>query len=85
MRIDYTTVIRDWPARCPCGATAAHRYGLCRKCQARATWKRRKAPARQRTTSAARRISRRAGRLLGPVLPTTHTAPTVPADNQPTR
>lgn len=72
MRLDYTIVIRDWPRRCPCGVTAAHRYGLCRKCQARAVWRRRKAPARHRATSTARRISRRAARLVLPVLLLAH-------------
>jgi hypothetical protein len=59
-----TAVMGDWPGRCPCGAAAAHRYGLCVKCQARATWKRRKAPARHSARRTARRITRRVGRLL---------------------
>jgi len=76
MHIDYTAApfIRDWPARCPCGADAAHRYGLCRKCQARATWRRRKAPTRHRLTAA-----RRIGRLLPPLLLLAHATSTDPA------
>ena len=29
--------------QCPCGARAERAYGLCRKCGARAAWRRRKA------------------------------------------
>jgi hypothetical protein len=79
MRLDYTTVIRDWPSRCPCGAAAAERYGLCRKCQARATWTRRKARSPRHAQSAVLRVSRRAARLLVPV----HAAPA--ADDQASR
>ena len=57
-------ILRDWPGRCPCGAAATHRYGLCAKCQARAAWKRRKPPARHAARRTARRIARRARRVL---------------------
>jgi hypothetical protein len=30
-----------WCWQCPCGARAELAYGLCRKCQARAAWRRR--------------------------------------------
>ena len=84
MRIDYTTVIRDWPTHCPCGAAAAERYGLCRKCQARAYYSRRK-ERRHHTRSVARRISRRAARLLVPVLLLTHALPAANTDNSPSQ
>jgi hypothetical protein len=64
MHFGPATILSDWPSRCPCGAAAAHRYGLCTKCQARAAWKRRKAPARHTTRRTAKRISRRVRRLL---------------------
>lgn len=35
------------PWRCPCGAHAAKKYGLCRKCEARDTWQRRTARSRR--------------------------------------
>lgn len=60
LHYESTVILRDWPGRCPCGAAATHAYGLCAKCQARAYWKRRKAPARR----TAKRITRRARRLL---------------------
>jgi hypothetical protein len=37
---------------CPCGAVPEHPYGLCRKCHARMTW-------RRRTTDNVRRAARR--------------------------
>jgi hypothetical protein len=80
MRLDYTTVIRDWPTRCPCGAAAAERYGLCRKCQARAYYSRRK-ERRHHVRSTARRISRRAARPLVPVLLIAHAMPATRAGN----
>jgi hypothetical protein len=72
MRIDYTTVIRDWPSRCPCGAAAAERYGLCTKCQARAYWARRKGRRPRHAHSTVKRLGRKAVRLL---VPAAHTAP----------
>lgn len=39
----------DWRFLCPCGAKAEHEYGICRKCQARATWRRRHATRTRRT------------------------------------
>jgi hypothetical protein len=43
----------DWQRQnCPCGAVPEHPYGLCRKCHARMTW-------RRRTTDTARRAARR--------------------------
>jgi hypothetical protein len=39
------------PWRCPCGAHAAKRYSLCRKCEAREVWRRRTVrPQRVRRT-----------------------------------
>lgn len=50
----------DWHRRsCPCGAISEHPYGLCRKCHARMTWRRRTA---ETTRRAARR--RRRGRQV---------------------
>jgi hypothetical protein len=50
---DLAAVIHAEKKRqCPCGAIAEHRYGLCRKCQARAAW-------RRRNTATSRRRSRR--------------------------
>ena len=80
MRLDYTTVIRDWPSRCPCGAAAAERYGLCPECQARAYWSRRKARRPRHARSTVKRLGRRAVRLLAPAA---HPAPA--ADNQASR
>jgi hypothetical protein len=79
MRLDYTTVIRDWPSRCPCGAAAAERYGLCPKCQARAYWTRRKARRPRHARSTVKRLGHRAARLLVPVR-AAHAA-----NNQPSR
>ena len=36
--------------QCPCGAMAEHRDGLCRKCQARNTWRRKAASNRRKST-----------------------------------
>jgi hypothetical protein len=66
IQIHTAALLSDWPGRCPCGAAAEHVYGLCVKCQARAAWKRRKAP----TQHATRRTARRLGRRLGKLLPT---------------
>lgn len=41
---------RRWS--CPCGAAPEHPHGLCRKCHARMTW-------RRRTAETARRAARR--------------------------
>jgi hypothetical protein len=41
---------------CPCGALAERRHGLCRKCQARAAWRRRATATRRRSS---RRLSPR--------------------------
>jgi hypothetical protein len=42
----------DWCWQCPCGARAEHEYGTCRKCQARAAWRRRvMRPRRVRRTT----------------------------------
>jgi hypothetical protein len=35
---------------CPCGAVTEHPSGLCRKCHARMTWRRRNTRPRRRTT-----------------------------------
>ncbi|GAA4620445.1 hypothetical protein GCM10023196_004450 [Actinoallomurus vinaceus] len=35
--------------QCPCGARSERRFGLCRKCRARAAWLRRTARARRGT------------------------------------
>lgn len=40
---------------CPCGAVPEHPYGLCRKCQARMTWRRRTADAPRRAARRQRR------------------------------
>ncbi|GAA4618428.1 hypothetical protein GCM10023195_82820 [Actinoallomurus liliacearum] len=47
----------DWQRQCPCGARSEYRFGLCRKCRARAAWFRRTARARRGTR--VRRIFRR--------------------------
>ncbi len=51
-------VAEDRRQFCPCGATTEHPPGLCRKCRARMTWRRRNAQPRRRT--ARRRLGRRA-------------------------
>jgi hypothetical protein len=49
---------------CPCGAVAERPYGLCRKCHARMTWRRRtvdtahRAARRQRRGRSARELAR---------------------------
>ena len=51
----------DWSWRCPCGARAEEKYGLCRKCRARAAWRRRTTrPRRVRRTF--RSIPKRGGK-----------------------
>lgn len=56
-------LIRDRFRTCPCGARTDEPFGLCRKCRARMTWRRRnrRTPHRRRMT---RRLARRAARLL---------------------
>ncbi len=34
-----TALVEDRCHRCPCGAVAQQRYGLCRECQAVAAWR----------------------------------------------
>ncbi|ROO89577.1 hypothetical protein EDD29_7276 [Actinocorallia herbida] len=43
-----------WNMRCPCGARNERIYGLCRKCAARAVWRRRKARRSWRSRLASR-------------------------------
>jgi hypothetical protein len=64
IHLETAIILGDWPSRCPCGAAAEHRYGLCAKCRARAAWKRNKAPARHKRHGTAKRITRRLGKLL---------------------
>ncbi len=43
-------LVKDRHRRCPCGALAQQPYGLCRKCQAAAVWRRETAPTSRRAT-----------------------------------
>jgi len=45
-------LVEDRRRSCPCGATPEHAHGLCRKCHARMTW-------RRRTAEVTRRVARR--------------------------
>ena len=47
--------------KCPCGAVAERQNDLCRKCQARAAWRRK---ALQKTRRGARRLAARRTRTL---------------------
>ncbi len=49
---------------CPCGAHAESRPGRCRKCQARAAWRRRHQRPIRLTRRAAARARRRVARLV---------------------
>ena len=37
----HHTSLDMWARQCPCGARAEVEHGMCRKCQARAAWRRR--------------------------------------------
>lgn len=58
MHLQYRP-LDTWAWQCPCGARAEDKYGICRKCQARAAWRRR--------TMRPRRVRRTARRVLGAV------------------
>lgn len=36
----HSFLLDEWRWTCPCGARAAERHGICRKCRARARWER---------------------------------------------
>lgn len=54
-------LIEDRSRICPCGAVAERPWTLCRKCSARAAWRRKNA---RKTTRKATQTSRRAARRL---------------------
>jgi hypothetical protein len=62
-------LIADHQRRCPCGAVAERQGSLCRKCQARLTWRRKyDATSRRAARRLARRQARDGARLLAGVL-----------------
>ena len=49
---------------CPCGARSDEPFGLCRKCQARAAWRRHNQRTLSRRRRTAARLARRVARLM---------------------
>jgi hypothetical protein len=59
------TFPQRYTRKCPCGATPEYPHGLCRKCHAGMTWRRRKSSSSRHTTRRRRgRQSRDRGRIL---------------------
>jgi hypothetical protein len=56
----HLEILNEMRWGCPCGARAEEPYGLCRKCRARAIWRRRTALARRIARRGRRRGDRRA-------------------------
>jgi hypothetical protein len=56
MHLHPIPLLDHWAWQCPCGARSQYRYGLCRKCLARASWSRRK--MRPRRVTRIRRVRR---------------------------
>jgi hypothetical protein len=53
--------------QCPCGALAGRRHGLCRKCEARAAWRRRATATKRRSSRrlTVRRVRHLTRRIIG--------------------
>jgi hypothetical protein len=57
MNLNYIP-LEPLPWRCPCGAHAEKKYSLCRKCEARDVWQRRKVRRPHRVRRTFRRLFR---------------------------
>jgi hypothetical protein len=58
-------LLDDRRRSCPCGARTDQHFSLCRKCQARATWRRHHQRSPRLARRAAVRLSRHAVRFIG--------------------